>query len=740
MKYLDYPELELLSRALTFETAECRVFTRIEAYSCKAGGKERKLMKSIEDAYGGSSAGSGASSSGIEAGRSSGSSKGQRRRSSGEYSGGGADEDEDGMAYSSSSASSSHHQLSSSFEPPLDSPFGRLDQPSARRVLFLLITTLNDAFPDHDFSLVHPLDFRREESSGLVLHSLSSTLLSLRGGSGTPRSFSSLPNGYESSSAASGTSSGGGGQASGSWRNDRQGGDSKSLGRSPRLLPLDAQQQQQQQQGRSSAAGAIARSAAPPSFASHPALAAVLDDIMSVAECDVYTFHPSLESDPHASGEPDEDEDDLLGRPADLAADEEEYWSGEEEGGADGPLGSGSGGGGGGTGGGRMVNVFNERAADADSPSASGGGFSTRDTTPRPGHAEDDLTDEENRNSDYDDPLFDEDYQGGFRPGDGDEREGAPTTAPTSHNGSHGSRRSSRGASKTGGFAQHLAAPPDSPQTPVSIRREYFPFAGKGKSEDKYHPPPSSLRDTLAASGRRPSSSGLAEDEEEVTGEYDDAMDEDEKPLARGSGSGRNQGRLFDRYEAEQEEELADDEDDEETYDSGVGSVLWTTYAFFYNKRLKRVLFVNVWARRNVGAYTDSTSPSGRMHPISQHQTQPTRSSGQSRPVQTKGGSAQAMRNRKQRLGTPLATAAKAVAAADPGSNVATPSPAKRAIQKAMGGAGSGESSGTEGGSRRGRTSNSPGPSAMSPFPHDAETSKDAVAVNTAKRGRKSAA
>ena len=104
MKFLEYPELEVLSRALTFEMGECKVFTRIEAYSCKAVNKEKRLFKSLESSY----------------------------------------------------------LLSASSSPPayldetLASPFGRLDQPSARKTLFLLIATLNGAFPDHDFSEVNP--------------------------------------------------------------------------------------------------------------------------------------------------------------------------------------------------------------------------------------------------------------------------------------------------------------------------------------------------------------------------------------------------------------------------------------------------------------------------------------------------------------------------------------------------------------------------------------------------------
>lgn len=218
MKYLDYPELESLSRALTFESAECKVFTRIEAYSCKAVKKERQLFKALESQY-------------INA---------------------------------------------ASMSPPdyldetLASPFGRLDHSSARKTLFLLIATLNGAFPDHDFTDVNPSDFRRETNSDSVLNSLGTTLLSLRSHSNAPRSFSSFPSSYDEK------------EAKGSHRSGPS-----SMAFSPATSPPTA--------------GSI----------NHPQLAAVLDDIMSIPDCEVFSFHPDAESDPHACAEPEEEGDDL---------------------------------------------------------------------------------------------------------------------------------------------------------------------------------------------------------------------------------------------------------------------------------------------------------------------------------------------------------------------------------------------------------------------------------------------
>lgn len=232
MKYLEYPELELLSRALTFESAECKVFTRMEAYSCKTVSKEKRLFKSLESSY-------------------------------------------------LRSASTSPPDY---LEEALASPFGRLDQPSARKTLFLLIATLNVAFPDHDFSEVNPADFRKEMSPAMVLNSLSTTLLSLKTSSNAPRSYSSFPGSFEEPSFALGTT-----------------------GESP---------------------GSAGATASLPPLITHPALSHILDDIMNVSDCEVYTFHPDMDSDPHASAEPEEE--------GDLAEDDmyedEEYWDDDNPG------------------------------------------------------------------------------------------------------------------------------------------------------------------------------------------------------------------------------------------------------------------------------------------------------------------------------------------------------------------------------------------------------------------------
>ncbi|WFC99743.1 hypothetical protein MYAM1_002488 [Malassezia yamatoensis] len=218
MKYLEYPELEVLSRALTFELSECKVFTRLEAYSCKAVNKEKRLFKALESSY----------------------------------------------------------LLSASTSPPayldeaLASPFGRLDQPSARKTLFLLIATLNGAFPDHDFSNVNPSDFVREPSAAMVLNSLTSTLQSLKSGASLPNTLGAYPRSLE---------------------------DTMVLPRSPN--GHDARSTSTAHSSITSGSGAFRNVIG--------SLSSVLDGIVDVSDCEVYTFHPDMDSDPHASAEPDEE-------------------------------------------------------------------------------------------------------------------------------------------------------------------------------------------------------------------------------------------------------------------------------------------------------------------------------------------------------------------------------------------------------------------------------------------------
>lgn len=83
-------------------------------------------------------------------------------------------------------------RLSESLSPPktkvqskavyqtLHSPFGPLDQISARKTFAYMIATLNASHPDYDFSSVlRPADFRRERSLRTVINTFNTTLFNL---------------------------------------------------------------------------------------------------------------------------------------------------------------------------------------------------------------------------------------------------------------------------------------------------------------------------------------------------------------------------------------------------------------------------------------------------------------------------------------------------------------------------------------------------------------------------------
>lgn len=479
MKYLDYPELELLSRALTFESSECKVFTRLEAYSCKAVTKEKRLFKTLESAY-----------------------------------------------LRSASMSPPEH-----LDATLASPFGRLDQPSARKTLFLLIATLNGAFPDHDFSEVNPDDFRKETSPAMVLNSLSTTLNSLRSNSNGPRSYSSLPSSYD--------------------QRISNHGDSKSgLNRI----------------GANSFSGPNTYGLSPSSIGSHPALAAIMDDIMCVSECEVFTFHPDVDSDPHATADLDEE-----GAPDEDTFDDA-YWSEDGD-----------------------VNM-----STIDDTEDGGG-------TPRQ-----DLYDRE------DAPMFDEDFEGGFG-----------------------------GSSNRNFSSSEASSEPRTPRTPTST--------SQGTSKSYF----SSKHPTQSTS---PSNSTL----------FSSFENQNQKSLLG----------MTEEYEYENEEEL-----------DGTGAgLLWATYAFFYNRKLKRILFVSVWSRKN----------SREVYSSSHHQS----------PIQG-GFSNQTALSSRSESNRPSSNTIANRALGGSQTQISNPSPAKRAIARTN------SSRSLNGGKGRGRTSSgSPAPSALSPFPH----------------------
>ncbi|KDQ57270.1 hypothetical protein JAAARDRAFT_35901 [Jaapia argillacea MUCL 33604] len=237
MKYIEFPELERLSQALTHEGPECAVHTRIEAYSCKAIKRDKKLFRSLETAY--------------------------------------ADE----VSHSPPIPS----WMNIDREEAEMTPFGPFDKHSSRKTLYLLIATLNIAFPDYDFSDVRPSQFNREESGAGVLNSLSTTLTAPhRAGMRAPRTYSSYPP------------------------------------NSPNLFPSSVPTS-------SSPTNYTLSAYSPPKIVTgtHPTLYRILDDVIGLSECEVFTYVPDIEFDPHANDLSD-DEDDAASEDEETSTDDEE--------------------------------------------------------------------------------------------------------------------------------------------------------------------------------------------------------------------------------------------------------------------------------------------------------------------------------------------------------------------------------------------------------------------------------
>ncbi|KAI5820192.1 Maf1 regulator-domain-containing protein [Pyronema omphalodes] len=143
MKFLPLRKLDPINRALVFDTPDSRIVGGCEIYTTKAAGADKKLYKSISNTL--------------------------------------------------SSRYESDLRLSESLSPPhssslqsqavyktLHSPFGPLDQISARKTFAYMIATLNASHPDYDFSSVlRPSDFRREKNLRQVINTFNTTLFNL---------------------------------------------------------------------------------------------------------------------------------------------------------------------------------------------------------------------------------------------------------------------------------------------------------------------------------------------------------------------------------------------------------------------------------------------------------------------------------------------------------------------------------------------------------------------------------
>ncbi|KAI8997191.1 Maf1 regulator-domain-containing protein [Pilobolus umbonatus] len=128
MKFLEVDSLDVINTAFRWETAECILTGRVEAYSCKSAGHDKKLFKTLENRY-----------------------------------------NADLLAPGSISPE----------EVNVISPFGRLTESTPRKTFFYLLATLNAAFPDNDFEDVRPDQFIKLPSVDLVINSVNTTLFNL---------------------------------------------------------------------------------------------------------------------------------------------------------------------------------------------------------------------------------------------------------------------------------------------------------------------------------------------------------------------------------------------------------------------------------------------------------------------------------------------------------------------------------------------------------------------------------
>ncbi|OZJ05794.1 hypothetical protein BZG36_01270 [Bifiguratus adelaidae] len=130
MKYLEVSEFSLINDALIWETPESKIHGKLEAYSCKSAGSDKKLLKQLETRY--------------------------------------------ALDMGNGSVSPTDDQLRD-----IISPLGSMDQSSSRKILFYLIGTLNLAWPDYDFSEVNPHQFDKQSNVSMVINSINTSLYNM---------------------------------------------------------------------------------------------------------------------------------------------------------------------------------------------------------------------------------------------------------------------------------------------------------------------------------------------------------------------------------------------------------------------------------------------------------------------------------------------------------------------------------------------------------------------------------
>lgn len=142
-QYLPLRDIDDVTNALNFDTADCHVIGGCDLYTTKAAGADKKLYKDIEHSL----------------------------------------ESQYASLLSFSAGLSAHQATAAGQALNLSraSPFGPLSQISSRRTFAYLIATLNASHPDYDFShLLRPSDFKREKNIRKAMNALDTTLYNLR--------------------------------------------------------------------------------------------------------------------------------------------------------------------------------------------------------------------------------------------------------------------------------------------------------------------------------------------------------------------------------------------------------------------------------------------------------------------------------------------------------------------------------------------------------------------------------
>ena len=140
MKYLENSNLEALSSALTIDNGDCKVIARIESYSCKMAGEDKRLFKTMS-----------------------------------------SEGNPNDLAVLSPpqtllSASPVVSQYSRSFSSA-DEAENPLNYVCSKKTLFHLVCTLNASFlPDYDFSNAKSDEFSKEPSVTYVAEFVNSSL------------------------------------------------------------------------------------------------------------------------------------------------------------------------------------------------------------------------------------------------------------------------------------------------------------------------------------------------------------------------------------------------------------------------------------------------------------------------------------------------------------------------------------------------------------------------------------